>query len=111
MLSITGNEKLGLEEVSAAASIIYEKAHEDANIILGSVIDNTLDDEIIITVVATGFGATAQQQKQIEASQIATKPAFKEKAEEQVTQAKETTMFDDMDIPAALRRAQSIQRD
>jgi len=112
LLSITGNEKLGLEEVSAAASIIYEKAHEDANIILGSVIDNTLEDEIIITVVATGFGTSIQQQRQAEAVHMPAKPAFKEKCEEQsAIQREATTLFDDMDIPAALRRTQSIQRD
>ncbi len=52
LLNITGGASLGLHEINAAASIIYEQADEDAHIILGSVIDDRLGDEIMITVVA-----------------------------------------------------------
>lgn len=55
LLNISGNSDLGLHEVSAAAQIIYDRAHEDANIVLGSVIDDMLDDEVFVTVIATGF--------------------------------------------------------
>lgn len=55
LLNITGNKKVGLHEISEAASIIYEKAAEDAHIILGSVIDESMGDEISVTVIATGF--------------------------------------------------------
>jgi len=55
LLNITGNSNLGLHELSDAASIIYEKAHEDANIILGSLIDDNMNDEIDVTIIATGF--------------------------------------------------------
>ena len=55
LLNISGGTNLGLHELSEAASIIYDKADEDATIILGSVIDETLTDEVIVTVIATGF--------------------------------------------------------
>lgn len=55
LLNISGSSNLGLHEVSAAASVIYEQAHEDANIILGSVIDESLGGEVSVTVIATGF--------------------------------------------------------
>jgi hypothetical protein len=54
-MNITGSSSLGLHEISEAASVIYEKADEDANIILGSVIDDSLEDEVTVTVIATGF--------------------------------------------------------
>lgn len=55
LLNITGGKSLGLHEISQAASIVYEQAHEDANIILGSVIDESLGDDVIVTIIATGF--------------------------------------------------------
>ncbi len=55
LLNISGSSHLGLHEVSDAASIIYEQAHEDAHIILGSVIDESLGDDVTVTVIATGF--------------------------------------------------------
>jgi cell division protein FtsZ len=55
LLNITGGPSLGLHEISEAASVIYEKADEDANIIMGSVIDPNVGDEIHVTIIATGF--------------------------------------------------------
>jgi cell division protein FtsZ len=54
LLNITGGRNLGLHEISEAASVIYEQVHEDANIILGSVIDEQLEDDVIVTIIATG---------------------------------------------------------
>ena len=55
LLSIAGGSDLGLFEVSAAANLIQEAAHEDANIIFGTVIDDALGDEVRVTVIAAGF--------------------------------------------------------
>ena len=55
LINITGSEGLLLHEVSEAASIIHESADENANIIFGAVIDENMNDEIKITVIATGF--------------------------------------------------------
>jgi len=56
LINITGGEQLSLHEVNDAATMIQEEADEDANIIFGAVIDPKMDDEIRITVIATGFG-------------------------------------------------------
>ncbi len=56
LINFTGGPDMSLYEVNEAASLIHEEAHEDANIILGAVIDDRLTDEIRVTVIATGFG-------------------------------------------------------
>lgn len=55
LINVTGSSELGLLEVSEAASLITREAHEEANIILGSVIDEAMCDEVSVTVIATGF--------------------------------------------------------
>jgi len=55
LLSIAGGSDLGLFEVSAAANLIQGAAHEDANIIFGTVIDDALGDDVKVTVIAAGF--------------------------------------------------------
>src|SRR5688572_993609 len=55
LINITGGPDLTLFEVNEASSLIQEAAHEDANIIFGSVIDANIKDEVRITVIATGF--------------------------------------------------------
>jgi len=55
LINITGGPDLTLHEVNEASSLIQQAAHEDANIIFGSVIDPNLSEEIRITVIATGF--------------------------------------------------------
>ncbi len=55
LINITGGPDLTLHEVNEASSLIQKAAHEDANIIFGSVIDPNLTDEVRITVIATGF--------------------------------------------------------
>lgn len=56
LLNITGGSSLTLHEISFIASVIYEKADAEANIIIGSVIDSAMEDDIQVTVLATGFG-------------------------------------------------------
>jgi cell division protein FtsZ len=56
LINITGNSNMSLLEVNEAASLITEAAGAEANIIFGAVIDETLQDEIRVTVIATGFG-------------------------------------------------------
>ena len=54
IINITGSPDIGLEEVTTASQIVAEAAHEDANIIWGAQIDESLEDEIRVTVIATG---------------------------------------------------------
>ena len=55
LLNITGGPGLGIHEVTEASSIIQQAADQDANIIFGAVIDPSMEDEVVITVIATGF--------------------------------------------------------
>ena len=70
VFNITGGSDLTLHEVNAAAEIIYEVVDPNANIIFGAVIDDRLQGEIRITVIATGFTAEAQAQQQAAAKAI-----------------------------------------
>ncbi|MGO9488120.1 MAG: cell division protein FtsZ [Solirubrobacteraceae bacterium] len=56
LLSITGGTNLSLWEVNEAAKSVSEAAHPDANIIFGAMVDEKLDDQVWVTVVATGYG-------------------------------------------------------
>jgi cell division protein FtsZ len=67
LINITGGPDLCLHEVNEAASMIQEEAHDDANIIFGAVIDESLTDEIRITVIATGFGEAREEKKPVPA--------------------------------------------
>jgi cell division protein FtsZ len=87
LLNITGGPNLGLYEVNEAAEIIAEAADPEANIIFGAVIDETLADEVRVTVIATGFD---QRPARRETSDLDIKP-FAGNSEE-------------LDIPAFLRR-------
>ena len=75
LLNITGGKNLGLHEISEAASVIYKQVHEDANIILGSVIDESLTDEVIVTIIATGCDKNDSHQ---EIEQIQVKPVARD---------------------------------
>ena len=55
LINVTGSEDMGLDDVEAAANLVQEAAHPDANIIFGATFDNTLEDEIRVIVIATGF--------------------------------------------------------
>ncbi|OKL53991.1 cell division protein FtsZ [Bowdeniella nasicola] len=88
LLSIQGGSDLGLFEIHTAAQLVQEAAHPEANIIFGAVIDDTLGDELRITVIAAGFdqqpegrspeGISPQSQQR----KIASPPVQKPEAEE-----------------------------
>jgi cell division protein FtsZ len=71
LLSITGGPDMSLYEVNEASSLIQAEAHDDANIIFGTVIDENMGDEIRITVIATGFeDQTRHRQAQANVAQL-----------------------------------------
>jgi len=86
LLNITGGTSLGLFEVNEAAEIIAQAADPEANIIFGAVIDENMEAEVRVTVIATGF-----EQKSFR----------KERMEMEI---KPFSTHDDLDIPAFLRR-------
>jgi cell division protein FtsZ len=86
LLNITGGANLGLLEVNEAAELISSVADPEANIIFGAVIDEKLQDEIRITVIATGFDKVKEKSLEIEEFEVG------------------HFMDEDLDIPAFLRR-------
>lgn len=63
LVNVTGGPSLTLHEVNAAIELITDAAHEDANIIFGYVVDTERDEEVSITVIATGFDSNRVQKK------------------------------------------------
>ena len=70
LLNVTGGTELGLFEVNEAAEVVTGAADQNANVIFGAVIDDTLADEVRVTVIATGFGAQ-RRRRRVEAAQPA----------------------------------------
>jgi len=78
ILNITGSDNVSLQEVHEAAGVVYEAVDPNANILFGSVVNETLKDEIIITVIATGFNETIDISKFVtDAVNIEKKPVTK----------------------------------
>lgn len=79
LLNVAGSSNLGLGEISQAVSLITKEAHEEANIILGSVIDESMGDEVSVTVIATGFIPGAELHKQPTVGQpVVVQPAIEQ---------------------------------
>ena len=96
LLSISGGSDLGLFEINEAARMVSDAAHPDANIIFGAVIDDTLGDEVRVTVIAAGFdGGTPPARR--------TQPVTKRIAEETplaaAVAAKQSASSDSAEIP------------
>ena len=75
LLNISGNSDLSIFEVNEAAEIISDAADPDANIIFGSVIDESLGDKVQITVVATGFNSSAKSVPEFGKTTTTSRPA------------------------------------
>jgi cell division protein FtsZ len=113
LINITGGPDLCLHEVNEAASMIQEEAHEDANIIFGAVIDESLADEIRITVIATGFGEVEGEVKQ----ERKPAPAHNHATVSNITSAPQKnkkvvhlgTIIDDLDTPTWQRKKQGSE--
>jgi len=90
LINITGGNDLGIHEAYEAAKIVKDVSDVDANIILGAVIDEELNDEVKVTVIATGFGS--QDGRLVSEEQ----EAFTEEIQLDTT-------GDELDIPAFLR--------
>jgi cell division protein FtsZ len=71
LVNITGGRDLTLHEVNEAANIVVGAAGDDANVIFGAVIDPNMDGEMMITVIATGFGQTEPRLKLVERAHAA----------------------------------------
>jgi cell division protein FtsZ len=72
LINITGGADLTLYEVNEASTLVQEEADEEANIIFGAVIDESLREEMRVTVIATGFGRAEEKEERIPQSRVAT---------------------------------------
>jgi cell division protein FtsZ len=66
LLSVQGGSNLGIFEINDAARLVQEAVHPEANIIFGAVIDDTLGDEVRVTVIAAGFDGGEPSVKPVE---------------------------------------------
>lgn len=110
LLSIAGGSDLGLHEVSDAANLIEAAAHEEANIIFGTVIDDALGDEVRVTVIAAGFDGGVPLRRQ-PGSQMPTRassskpkqPAPLAYKPEPIVIEQPRSSSDDLDVPDFMR--------
>jgi cell division protein FtsZ len=120
LVNISGSATMTMDEFDAASRIIHEKVHEDANIIIGLVIDEGLGETIKITAIATGFGDrfdlekgrhelknVAPMMKQSEINREI--PTFIREKQERTTQTRQRSFLmddeDQYDIPTFLRKS------
>lgn len=76
LLSIAGNKDLGIQEINEAADLVAKNVDSDANIIFGTVVDESLGDQVRVTVIATGFNdSNVQQQLPTLNTQSTTRPS------------------------------------
>jgi cell division protein FtsZ len=94
LINITGGPKMTLNEINEATTLIQKEAHEDSNIIWGMVIDEAMQEDMRVTVIATGFGKVEEK--------VATR--FKKVAPISFSTK------ENRDIPAFLRRVKSGER-
>lgn len=121
LVNISGSASMTMEEFDSASRVIHEKVHDDANIIIGLVIDEGLGDSIKITAIATGFGDRFDIEKgRHEPRKLSTvgirrddreRPAFQrlKEMEREVTPRQSSFLMDDLDeqydIPTFLRKS------
>ena len=102
IINITASSDISLEDIDTAATMIKDKVSEDANIIWGAVIDDKMNDEMSVTVIATGFGDPSQQKVEEEAPVdnviVDTPVTKKSRATKDVTDDEDDTFYDIMSI-------------
>jgi cell division protein FtsZ len=108
LLSITGGRDLSLWEVNEAAKAVADAAHPDANIIFGAMVDEKVDDQVWVTVVATGYGGrSVPHAAPVSESRESRVPADREprvrRGREPVT-TRNGSGLDDIDVPEFIPR-------
>lgn len=114
LINITGPDDLSLVEVDEALSIVREAAHDDANIIFGSVIDPKAEDEVKITIIATGFDSTGRApyrarpvtpvQSTMNLEEVPRAPVTGRTTYANVAREVGADVQDELDVPTYLRR-------
>ena len=96
LINITGSSSLKLTEVNEASTIIQNAAHEDANIIFGAVLDESMGDEVKITVIATGFKQQGSEPREVQ-------PAYRDQTRRERMLAESTLPTARYEVPIAPR--------
>ena len=111
IINITGGNNLGLHEINTAAELVQRSVDPEANIIFGSVIDESLDEDIIITVIATGFekDSSTLSNTNIPVGDIIDK-AWDKKLNSIPTSTESSNSADNLDIPSFLRKNKGINK-
>ena len=102
-------QNLGLHEVNTAAEFIQRSVDPEANIIFGAVIDESLDEDIIITVIATGFEKEPGLNSGIPVGDIVEK-AWDKKINSIPNPADNSSSADNLDIPSFLRNKRGMNK-
>ncbi len=103
LLSVSGGSDLGLFEINEAARLVSDAAHPEANIIFGAVIDDTLGDEVRVTVIAAGFEGGEPPVRKMAAPVRSTDATGDIPAIQQPKAAVFADTDDDLDVPDFLR--------
>ncbi len=131
LINVSGGSDMGLFEVNEAAEVVSKAAHPDANIIFGAVVDDSLSDQMKVTVIATGFESRARAQNRLDFITQVAASSMEDKAEEShakealapivdIPEVKEGAIFDtgpilskekipeldaeDLDVPTFLKK-------
>ncbi|MGQ9501577.1 MAG: cell division protein FtsZ [Anaerolineae bacterium] len=104
LFNVTGPSSLSLLEVQEAAEIIRSKAHPEANIIFGAVMDDSIGDTVRITLIATGFDGSRAQRRPVVTAAATSTGSARTIPFPQTQQQASPGERNEMDIPAFLRR-------
>ncbi len=94
LINVTGSSSMTLHDMDEASKYIHSEAHEDAHIICGTVIDDSMGDEIRVTVIATGFGKAEEMR------------AHRANAKEAIAPA---VILEELDAPTVIRREKGFE--
>ncbi|WP_048602578.1 cell division protein FtsZ [Rubeoparvulum massiliense] len=110
LMNITGGSNLSLYEVNEAADIVSSSADRDVNMIFGAVINEDLEDEIVVTVIATGFDETKQQPVTREERHLHSANRRPSRLEEELEPTNLGDDLNNLEIPAFLRERRRRNR-
>jgi cell division protein FtsZ len=104
LLSVTGGRDLSLWEVNEAAKAVTEAAHPDANIIFGAMVDEKIEDQVWVTVVATGYGDRPQYRAPRKEPRETRIPADHEPTVRRGRERERSSTLADIDVPEFIPR-------
>jgi len=110
LLNVSAGSSLSLHEINDAANLIYDESNKDAHVIVGSVIDPSMGDELVVSVIATGFEpiqqkvVAVQQEKVVSASSVQEeKELYEDSLLAKISSQASASTDDNLEVPAYLR--------